>query len=172
MLLRAATRALALLAVTVVAGCGTWPFDNRARAPRPDTPVTIPQPELEPGFVLDADPMRVLRDGVYFLRSQVKLDALMQGNFVVITGYRRQVAADGSSVQTGAYQLSPRNEWQAIADDEVVWSPSQQRWLTPAAPQPCRWDRSAVGVGRPRKSWPTPQLATSPTATKNSAGAR
>jgi hypothetical protein len=118
--------AAAWVVTLAAAGCGT----SNLIAGRPTTavpgssPGSLPQSDLMPHYVAEADPMHVLKEGLYSVLRQP------MGSTVIIQGYTSQIAADGttSKVNTFAY-VPPTGAWEQIPERELVWSPSKSAWI-------------------------------------------
>ena len=97
---------------------------NPTTASPTTTSVALPQAELLHDFAAEQDPMGVFKEGFYYLLRQPMAAS------VAITGYRHQVATDGATSKVAAFAfMPPTGAWQQIPDRELVWSPSQAKWV-------------------------------------------
>ena len=131
----------ACAAAVAAAGCGS---DTVAGHPTTEsaapTSTAVPQPDLLKDFVAERDPMNVFKGGIYnILREPMGPWGPCWGppgsppaacQSVPITGYRHTIAADGTTAKTTTFVFNPvSNSWEPIADLEIVWSPSQAKWV-------------------------------------------
>ena len=147
-----ATIAAASVVTLSAAGCISHTVAGKPTAASPTTTsVTLPQAELLRDFTAEHDPMGVFQEGFYYLLRQPMATS------VAITGYRHQVATDGATSKVAAFAfIPPTGAWQPIPDRELVWSPSQAKWVeadhTEAlSPGPAGSPRLAHRQGRLRR---------------------
>jgi hypothetical protein len=124
--------AVSTVVALMAAGCGA--ADTGAEqatttsATSTDSPTTastgISQPELQPGFVAELDPVGALRAGIYALLRAPS------GDSIGITGYRQKIAPDGATAKTTVLAFNPTSGgWEPQTDVQLVWSPSQGAWV-------------------------------------------
>ncbi len=120
-----ATIAAACVVTLSAAGCITHTVAGNPTTTSPTTTsVALPQAELLRDFAAEQDPMGVFKEGFYYLLRQPMATS------VAITGYRHQVATDGATSKVAAFAfMPPTGAWQQIPDQELVWSPSQAKWV-------------------------------------------
>jgi hypothetical protein len=106
------------------AGCISHTVAGNPTTTGPTTTLTLPQAELLHDFAAEQDPMDVFKEGFYYLLRQPMATS------VAITGYRHQVAADGATSKVALFAfVPPTGAWQQIPERELVWSPSQAKWM-------------------------------------------
>ena len=106
------------------AGCISHTVAGTPTTASPTTTLTLPQAELLHDFAAEQDPMDVFKEGFYYLLRQPMATS------VAITGYRHQVAADGATSKVALFAfVPPTGAWQQIPERELVWSPSQAKWM-------------------------------------------
>jgi hypothetical protein len=109
--------ALACVLVMIAAGCSEA---------IPGAPVSekLPQGVLLPHSFPELDPLRVFREGLYEPLPEPGTDG------VFIPGYRRRMAADGSTSKVSVLDYDPdRRGWEPLDLPEVIWSPAQRKWI-------------------------------------------
>jgi hypothetical protein len=118
----------ACLVIVAAAGCSPQIVAGTPTADAPTTAVppklTITQSALLPEFIAEQNPMNVLKSGLYnVLRHPI-------GTSVAITGYRYQVATDGTTSTNAVFAFNPAADaWQPVTNKELVWSPSRTSWV-------------------------------------------
>lgn len=116
------TIAAACIVTLSSAGCISHTVAGRPLAS--PTTIRLPQAELLHDFTAEQDPMGVFKEGFYYLLRQPMATS------VAITGYRQQVATDGATSKVAAFAfIPPTGAWQQIPDREIVWSPTQSKWI-------------------------------------------
>lgn len=115
----------AVVVATTMAGCSvTDTIHGQPTTPAGDAALELPQPEFSSDRIAERDPARVLREGLFEMLRQPLAD------FVAITGYRQQIAADGETSKVSAYAFIPPNgTWERIPDAHVVWSRDKAEWV-------------------------------------------
>jgi hypothetical protein len=117
---RAKACAAASCVVVVVAGGGC----STAVAGLP-VAEKLPQGVLSPHFSPESDPLHVFRDGLFDPLEEPRPD------HVGISGYRSQVAVDGTTSKVTVFDFNPNDgTWEQLTAREVVWSPEQAKWVT------------------------------------------
>ncbi|SOJ54567.1 hypothetical protein MSIMFB_02057 [Mycobacterium simulans] len=119
-----ATVMAACLVAATASACSTSTAAVRPTTADPIALVTITQPELLRDFVAEQDPMGVVTKGVYtFLRQPTT-------SGVAITGYRSEVAADGTTSKIATFAYNPAaGTYSRVPYRELVWSPRQATWV-------------------------------------------
>jgi hypothetical protein len=119
-----ATIAAASVVTLSAAGCISHTVAGNPTTASPNTSVKLPQAELLHDFAAEQDPMSVFKEGFYYLLRQPMATS------VAITGYRHQVATDGATSKVALFAfVPPTGAWQEIPERELVWSPSQAKWV-------------------------------------------
>lgn len=92
----------------------------------PGQPVSekLPQGVLLPHTFPELDPLRVFREGLYAPLPEPGPDQ------VFIPGYRRRMAADGTTWKVSVLDYdADRRAWQPFDLPEVIWSSNQRKWI-------------------------------------------
>lgn len=115
-------------------------------AATPGQPVAekLPQGVLEAHFSPVLDPLQVFKDGLYEPIPEQGPDQ------VRIPGYRRRIAADGTTSKVSVLDYNPNEHaWEPFDLPEIVWSPTQRRWVNSS-----RTETLSAGP-RGSRDWPT-----------------